>query len=53
MEHDGGECEKKSVCVCVCVCVCGWVTLLYGKKLTEHCKLTILEQIKIIFKSNK
>ena len=22
MEHDGGECKKKSVCVCVCVSLC-------------------------------
>ena len=36
--------------VCVCVCVCDWVTLLYSVKLTEHCKPTIMEKIKIIKK---
>ena len=36
------------ICVCVCVCVCDWVTLLYSIKLTEHCKPTIIEKIKII-----
>ena len=38
------------VCVCVCVCVCDWVSLLYSRKLTEHCKPTITEKIKIIIK---
>ena len=44
MEHDGGQCEKKNVYVC------DWVTLLYGRKMTEHCKPTIMEKIKIILK---
>ena len=39
------------VCVCVSVCarahVCAWVTLLYSRKLTKHCKPTIMEKIKI------
>ena len=30
--------------------MCDWVTLLYGRKLTEHCKPTIKEKIKIIKK---
>ena len=30
---------------CVCVCARNWVTLLYSRKLTEHCKLTIMENI--------
>ena len=28
--------------------MCGWVTLLYSRKLIEHCKPTITEKIKII-----
>ena len=27
--------------------ICGWVILLYSRKLTEHCKPTIMEKIKI------
>ena len=29
---------------------CDWVTLLYNRKLTERCKPTTMEKIKIIFK---
>ena len=29
-------------------CMCAWVTLLYSRKLTEHCIPTIMEKIKII-----
>lgn len=36
----------------MCVCVCDWVTLLFSRKLTEHCKPTIKEKIKIIKKVN-
>ena len=32
------------------ICMCDWVTLLYSKKLTEYCKPTIMEKIKIITK---
>ena len=32
----------------VCVCVCDWVTLLYSRKLTQQCKQTTIEKIKII-----
>ena len=28
--------------------MCDWVTLLYSRKLTEHCKPTIRKKIKII-----
>ena len=28
--------------------MCDWVTLLYSGKLTEDCKLAIMEKIKII-----
>ena len=28
--------------------MCDWVTLLYSRKLTECCKLTIIEKIEII-----
>ena len=31
-------------------CMCHWVTLLYSRKLTEHCKLSIMANIKIIIK---
>ena len=24
-------------------CMCNWVTMLYSRKLSEHCKLTIME----------
>ena len=40
---------KKSVCVCVCVRESDWVTLLYSRKVTKHCKPTINEKIKILF----
>ena len=30
--------------------MCDWVTLLYGRKLTEYCKQAIMEKIKIIIK---
>ena len=29
-------------------CMCNWVTMLYSRKLTEHCKPAIMEKIKII-----
>ena len=32
--------------------MCDWVTLLYSRKLTEHCKPTIMEKIKIILKKD-
>ena len=32
------------------ICMCDWVTLLYSRKLTEHCKPAIMEKIKIILK---
>ena len=28
--------------------MCNWVTLLYSRKLTEHCKPAKMEKIKII-----
>ena len=34
----------------VYICMCDWVTLLCSRKLTEHCKPTIMEKIKIIKK---
>ena len=36
--------QRVCVCVCVRVCVCDWGTLLYGRKFTEHCKLTVMEK---------
>ena len=33
-------------------CMCNWVTTLYSRKLTEHCKPAIMEKIKIIIKKN-
>ena len=30
------------------VCVCDWITLLYSRKLTEHCAPAIMEEINII-----
>ena len=35
------------------MCVCDWVTLLYNRKWTEHCKPTIIEKIKIIKRKEK
>ena len=35
------------------VCMCDWVTLLYSRKLMEHCKPGIMENIKNIFKKKK
>ena len=29
------------------MCMCDWVTLLYSRKLTEHCKPATKEKIKI------
>ena len=37
----------------MCTCMCDWVTLLYGRKLTKHCKSAIMEKIKIIIKKKK
>ena len=31
-------------------CMYDWVTLLYSRKLIEHCKPAIMEKIKIIMK---
>ena len=33
--------------------MCNWVTMLYSRKLTEHCKPAIMEKIKIIKNFNK
>ena len=41
MEH--GNVRKKE-----CIYVCDWVTLLCSRKLTEHFKSAIMEQIKVI-----
>ena len=35
------------------ICMCDWVILLYSRKVTEHCKPTISEKIKIIKKKKK
>ena len=34
-------------------CMCDWVSLLYGRKLIEHCKPAIMEKIKIVKKEGK
>ena len=34
-------------------CMCNWVTLLYSRKLTEHCKPAMMEKIEIIKKRRK
>ena len=34
-------------------CMCNWITLLYSKRWTEHCKPHIMEKIKIIKKCKK
>ena len=35
------------------ICMCDWVSLLYSRKLTEHCKPALIEKIKIIKKNKK
>ena len=47
--------NKKSLVVkeCMYVCVTDWVTLLYSRQLTEHCKPAMMEKIKIILKKSK
>ena len=45
MEHDN---VKKRIHICMC----NWVTMLYGRKLTEHCKPSIMEKVKIITLKN-
>ena len=40
MEHDNVR-EKKMY-----TCMCNWVTMLYSRKLTEHCKPAIMEKNK-------
>ena len=35
------------------VCICDWVTVLYRRKLTEHCKPTIMEKTKIIINKKR
>ena len=41
MEHD--HVRKRMY-----ICMCDWVTVLYSRKLTEHCKPAMMEKIKII-----
>ena len=33
--------------------MCDWVTFLYSRKFTKHCKPAILEKIKIVVKFKK
>ena len=35
------------------MCMCDWVTLLYSRKLTEHCKPVIMEKNKNHYLKNK
>ena len=44
MEHD--NVRKKGMYMCMG----DWVTLLFSREWTEHCKAAIMEQIKIIIK---
>ena len=37
MEHD-------NVRTRMYICICDWVTLLYSRKLTEHCKPSMMEK---------
>ena len=34
-------------------CVCKWVTMLYSRKLTEHCKLAIMGKNKNHYKTKQ
>ena len=47
------EDNVRKECVWVCVRERDWVTLLYSRKLTEHCKPIIREKIKIILKKKQ
>ena len=47
MEHDNGGKKR------MYTCMCNRVTLLYSRKLTEHCKLPIMENIKIVIEIKK
>ena len=49
MEHDGKLWEKNNVYMCVCMTG----SLCCIVELTEHCKLTIIEKIKIINKQKR
>ena len=42
--------KRMSTYICMYVYVFDWLTLLYRRKLTKHCKPTIMEKIKIIKK---
>ena len=44
MEHD--NVRKRTY-----ICMCDWVSLLYSRKLADHCKPAIMEKIKIIQKN--
>ena len=33
--------------------MCSWVTFLYSRKLTEHCKTVIMEKIKLVLNEKK
>ena len=48
MEHD--NVRKKNVYMSP---MCHWVTLLYSRKLAEHCQAAIMEKIKIITEKRK
>ena len=37
----------------MCTCLCNWVTMLYSRKLTDHCKPVIMEKNKNDFYKKK
>ena len=43
-------CEKEKIRMYIYIC--DWVTVLYSRKLTGHCKPAIVEKIKIILKNS-
>ena len=50
MEHDGGQCEKKNIYIYMCVY--NLVTAVQ-KKMTEHCKPTITNKQKNLYRDAK
>ena len=45
--------ERKRMHMCVCVCVWDWVSFLYSRKLAEHCKTTVMKNLKSLKMSKK
>jgi len=51
--HLGWSLMEENVRKRMCICMSDWVTLLYSRKLTEHCKPAIMKKIKIVKKKKR